>query len=209
MTTTQTDAIALGRTEGLKSFLAARDFLFRYREDYDTAYRDFRWPQLTKFNWALDYFDTYAQGNDHAALWILDDNGQELKLSFQEMSRRSNQVANFLRQQSVRRGDRIVVMLPNVVAIWEVMLAAMKLGAIVIPAATLLTVEDLRDRFERGNARHGGFRRRGREPTQPEIVRTRPDPAYELGPAGLDSPEHLLAPRSASLSQLPGLCTGE
>jgi len=154
MTTTQTDAIALGRTEGLKSFLAARDFLFRYREDYDTAYRDFRWPQLTKFNWALDYFDTYAQGNDHAALWILDDNGQELKLSFQEMSRRSNQVANFLRQQSVRRGDRIVVMLPNMVAIWEVMLAAMKLGAIVIPAATLLTVEDLRDRLERGNARH-------------------------------------------------------
>jgi acetyl-CoA synthetase len=154
MTTAQTDAISIGRAEGLKSFVAARDFLFRHREDYETASRDFRWPQLTQFNWALDYFDTYAQGNNKTALWILDDSGQELKLSFLEMSQRSNQVANFLRQRGVGRGDRLVVMLPNVVAIWEVMLAAMKLGAIVIPAATLLTVEDLRDRFERGNARH-------------------------------------------------------
>ncbi len=154
MTTAQTDIRTLGRAEGLKKFLAARDFLFQHREDYETAYRDFRWPQLTKFNWALDYFNTYAQQTDKTALWILDENGGELKLSFKELSRRSNQVANFLRQHGVRRGDRLVVMLPNVVAIWEVMLAAMKLGAIVIPAATLLTVEDLRDRLERGGARH-------------------------------------------------------
>jgi len=154
MTTAQTNMLTLGGTEGLKSFLAARDFLFQHREDYEIAYRDFRWPQLTQFNWALDYFDGYAKGNKKAALWILDESGSELKLSFEEMSRRSNQVANFLRQQGVGRGDRIVVMLPNMVAIWEVMLAAMKLGAIVIPAATLLTTADLRDRFERGNARH-------------------------------------------------------
>ena len=154
MTTTQANAITLGRSESLKSFLAARDFLFRHREDYETAYREFRWPQLTQFNWALDYFDDYAKGNKKTALWILDESGTELKLSYEEMSRRSNQVANFLRKHGVGRGDRIVVMLPNVVAIWEVMLAAMKLGAIVIPAATLLTVEDLRDRFVRGNARH-------------------------------------------------------
>jgi acetyl-CoA synthetase len=77
-----------------------------------------------------------------------------LKLSYQEMSLRSNQVANFLRRQGVRRGDRIVVMLPNVVAMWEVMLAAMKLGAVVIPTATLLTPGDLKDRLARGKARH-------------------------------------------------------
>ena len=38
-------------------FLAAREFLLRHREDYTTAYRDFRWPKLERFNWALDYFD--------------------------------------------------------------------------------------------------------------------------------------------------------
>ena len=77
-----------------------------------------------------------------------------MQLSFAELSRRSSQVANFLRQQGVRRGDRVIVMLPNVTGIWEVMLAGLKLGAILIPAATLLTEADLRDRLDRGQARH-------------------------------------------------------
>ena len=94
---------------------------------------------LRQFNWALDYFDGYARGNQKPALWIVDENGSEQKLSYDEMSRRSNQVANFFRKHGVRRGDRIIVMLPNVVAMWEVMLASMKLGTVVIPAATLLT----------------------------------------------------------------------
>jgi acetyl-CoA synthetase len=128
--------------------------LLENREDYETAYRDFRWPELNTFNWALDYFDGYARANDKTALWIVDENGPEVKLSFRELSRRSNQVANFLREQGVCRGDRIVVQLPNHVAMWEIMLAAMKLGAVVIPAATLLTIADLRDRLERGKARH-------------------------------------------------------
>ena len=154
MTVSHIETAGVHRREGLKAFLAAREFLFQQREDYETAYRDFRWPQLDKFNWALDYFDTFARGNHKPALWIVDENGPEVKLSFAEMSRRSNQVANFLRQQGVHRGDRLIVQLPNLVAIWEIMLAALKLGAIVIPAATLLTVADLRDRFDRGKARH-------------------------------------------------------
>ena len=70
--------------DSLTSFLAARDFLLAHRDDYETAYRDFRWPQLDTFNWALDYFDVYARGNAKPALWIVDDSGPELKLSFAE-----------------------------------------------------------------------------------------------------------------------------
>ena len=138
----------------LNAFLSARDFLLQHRTDYEFVCRNFRWPQLTHFNWALDYFDGCARGNQKMALWIVDEDGSELKLSYDQMSRRSNQVANFLRRNGVRRGDRIIVMLPNVVAMWEVMLAAIKLGAVVIPAATLLTPGDLNDRLVRGQARH-------------------------------------------------------
>src|SRR5690349_2114566 len=142
-------------TADLKAFLAARDFLLQNREDYATAKRDFRWPQLTTFNWALDYFDGYARENPaKTALWIVEEDGSVRKYSISDMSRITNEVANFLKRYDVRRGDRIVVMLPNVVAIWEVMLAALKMGAVVIPAATLLTTADLEDRFQRGKARH-------------------------------------------------------
>src|SRR5262245_52157803 len=135
-------------------FIAARDFLLRHREDYAVAFRDFAWPKLGRFNWALDYFDAVARNNAQPALWLLDEDGTEIKLSFAALSERSNQVANLLRELGVRRGDRILVMLGNVAPLWECMLAAMKLGAVIVPATTLLTPADLNDRFARGRVRH-------------------------------------------------------
>ena len=138
----------------LDAFLQARDFLLAHRTDHDTAYRDFRWPALEEFNWALDYFDGMARGNDKPALWVVGEDGSEQKLSFAELSARSNRTANFLRSLGVARGDRILMMLGNEVPLWEIMLAAMKLGAVLIPATTLLSQDDLRDRLDRGNVKH-------------------------------------------------------
>lgn len=140
---------------GVEAYKAARDFLLAKRGDYDAAYRDFRWPELDRFNWALDWFDAeLARGAsaNRLALKIVGDGAAAL--TFAELSERSNRVANGLRALGVKRGDRILVMLGNVVPLWETMLAAMKLGAVVIPATTLLTPIDLADRFERGRARH-------------------------------------------------------
>jgi acetyl-CoA synthetase len=136
------------------AFIEARDFLFAHREDYDRAYREFRWPRLDRFNWALDYFDPMAARNRQSALWIVDETGGETRLSFAEMAERSNRAANYLREHGVRRGDRLLLMLGNVVPLWECMLAAMKLGAVIIPATTLLNRDDLVDRFARGHVRH-------------------------------------------------------
>jgi acetyl-CoA synthetase len=135
-------------------FLAARDFLLAHRTDYTTAARDFRWPQLERFNWALDYFDDMARDNSATALWIVEENGESCRYSFEQMAERSNQVANHLRALGVKRGERILLMLGNHVALWETLLAAFKLGAVVIPATTLLTADDLRDRLDRGQVRH-------------------------------------------------------
>src|SRR3954447_6489355 len=133
----------------------ARDLLLEHREDYEAARAAFRWPAPEEFNWALEWFDPLARGNEATGLWIAGaDDGADEKLTFDQLARRSDQVANWLRAQGVARGDRIVLMLGNQIELWETMLAAMKLGAVVIPATTLLAPGDLRDRIERGNARH-------------------------------------------------------
>jgi acetyl-CoA synthetase len=136
------------------AFIQARDFLQRHREDYDTAYRDYRAPVLERFNWALDYFDVHAQGNAVAALWVVDEGGAEQKISYAELSARSNRMANHLRALGVARGDHLLLMLPNRVELWDVMLACIKLGAVMVPTTTLVTPEDLADRIARGSARH-------------------------------------------------------
>ncbi len=70
------------------------------------------------------------------------------------MVHRSDQVAAWLAEQGVRRGDRVMVMLGNQVELWETMLAVMKLGAVILPATTALGPADLADRIERGGAKH-------------------------------------------------------
>lgn len=141
----------------MTTFQDARAFLLKHRTDYDTAVKEFRWPDPVPFNWALDWFDELArnpESRDRPGLWIVDAaSGNETKLSFAELSRRSNQVANALRAQGLKRGDHLLLLLGNVVPLWATMLAAMKLGVVVIPATTLLTADELRDRLDRGRAK--------------------------------------------------------
>src|SRR5438270_3922755 len=142
----------------MTTFKDARAFLLKHRTDYDAAVKGFRWPDPAPFNWALDWFDAELArdpaSRDRAALWIVDaGSDKETKLSFAALSRRSNQVANFLRAQGLKRGDHLLLLLGNVVPLWETMLAAMKLGVVVIPATTLLTPDELRDRLDRGRPR--------------------------------------------------------
>src|SRR6202167_5632511 len=142
----------------MTTFQQARAFLLHHRTDYDAAVKGFRWPDPAPFNWALDWFDAElaraADSKDRPALWIVDgDSERETKLSFEALSRRSNQVANFLKAQGLKRGDHLLLLLGNVVPLWETMLAAIKLGVVVIPATTLLTADELQDRLDRGRAK--------------------------------------------------------
>ncbi|HKY90078.1 MAG TPA: AMP-binding protein [Nevskiaceae bacterium] len=140
-------------SEARDRYLAARDLLIRHRTDYETAVAQFRWPDLPQFNWALDHFDHLARGNAQRALWIVDENGGESARTFDELRVASDRAANYLRSLGIRRGDRILVMLPNRVELWEVMLAAIKLGAVLSPATMLLSEADLKDRIDRGRMR--------------------------------------------------------
>ena len=148
-------------TEATTRFRTARDFLQSHADDYDVARADFAWPELDEWNWALNWFDVQAEGNNDPALWIVEESDAadggpptEAKYSFDEMRVRSDRTANWLRDSGVGPGDRILLMLANQVELWDVMLAVIKLGAVVIPATTLLAEGDLRDRISRGGIKH-------------------------------------------------------
>jgi acetyl-CoA synthetase len=140
-------------TSSSSAFRAARDLLLAHRDDYEMARQEFAWPELDEFNWALDWFDVIADEHpERPALRIVGDDAASL--AYGELKARSGQVANWLRGLGVRRGDRVLLMLGNVAPLWEVILGAMKLGAVIIPASTLLQPADLDDRVARGQVRH-------------------------------------------------------
>ena len=139
---------------GTGTFLDARNILLALRADHSTAQSRFEWPQPDHFNWALDYFDAMARDNPATALWIVEEDGTETRPSFADMHLRSQRMSTFLRQNGVKRGDRVMLMLPNCLALWEVMLAVIKLGGVMVPATTLLTADDLVDRIHRADIAH-------------------------------------------------------
>jgi acetyl-CoA synthetase len=135
------------------SFRAARDLLLRLRTDAPAATREFRWPALHDWNWATDWFDVVARDPWRTALRVVDESGADVTLTYAELSRRSQQVANLLARHGVGPGGRVLLMLGNVVPLWETMLATIRLGAVMIPATTLLQRDDLADRLERGHVK--------------------------------------------------------
>src|SRR6476659_7333872 len=141
-------------TSNTDLYRAARDQLVDVIGDYAKAVEVFAWPQVTGvFNWATDWFDVIARGNERTALWIVEEGGEEHKISFAEMADASDRVATWLGRLGVGKGDRVILMLGNQVELWEAMLAVAKLGAVIMPATGALGPADLSDRITRGGAR--------------------------------------------------------
>ena len=140
--------------DAYRAYRAPRDQLLSLRGEHDRAVAEFRWPDVgPTFNWAVDWFDAVARGNDRPALVVVEEDGSSVEVSYDEMARRSDQVAAWLASQGVRKGDSVIVMLGNQVELWETMLAIMKLGAVIMPTTTAVGPSDLVDRISRGNAR--------------------------------------------------------
>ncbi|WP_394617788.1 AMP-binding protein [Lentzea sp. JNUCC 0626] len=130
------------------TYRAARDLMLT---DPDA----FSWPSFEgSFNWAHDWFDFIAEGNDTTALHIVEEDGSERSYSFDALRRRSNSVARWLAWHGVGKGDSVMIMLGNQAELWESMLAVMKLGAVIMPTTTALGPADLADRLHRGAVRH-------------------------------------------------------
>ena len=84
--------------------------------------------------------------SDAVALSVVSSGNRIEESTYGELSRRSSQVANYLRNHGLKPGDAILVCLDNVTPLWETMLAAIRANLVVIPASPLLTGADLDER---------------------------------------------------------------
>lgn len=113
-------------------------------DDYTTLYKNFAWDIPAHFNFGRDVVDAWARrAPDRPALIWCDDAGGEARFSFADIARQSNRFANALQEAGLRKGDRVIVMLPRLPQ-WQIaMIACVKLGAIPVPCIDMLTAKDV------------------------------------------------------------------
>ncbi|HEU5427473.1 MAG TPA: AMP-binding protein [Actinocrinis sp.] len=131
-----------------RGFLAARDLLRALRDDHEAATARFSWPRPEYFNWALDWFDRIAVDNTRVALRVPGPASTN-SVTYAELSESSNRVANWLRRLGLRRGQRVLLMPDDQLAFCEVMLAVMKLGAVLVLVRATITAADLSEAIGR------------------------------------------------------------
>ena len=140
-------------TSSTQDYRRARDHLLALSGHDARSSSEFSWPAVgDRWNWAVDWFDSYARGNERTALLIVEEDDTSVERSFDQMVARSDQMAAWLAGHGIAKGDAVILMLGNQVELWELMLGVMKLGAVIMPTATVIGPSDLADRVLRGNA---------------------------------------------------------
>lgn len=125
----------------------------RNMTDYAETVRSFRWQVPERFNFAADVVDRLAREADGPALIWANAAGEERRYSFSDMARLTSRFASALAQRGIRKGDRVLVMLPRIPE-WQVaIVGCLKLGAVPIPSIEMLTAKDIAYRI-----RHAGVR---------------------------------------------------
>ena len=105
-------------------------------------------PRPQKFNWAKEIFEGIHVNDTPTATALLWTNGQETrKFSFLEVSQQANQLLNFLRKKGVTQSDVVLTQMSLQHINWLAILATIKGGLRMIPAATILGVHDIVYRF--------------------------------------------------------------
>ena len=125
----------------------------RNMSDYYRTYQDHRWDLPATFNFGTDVVDRYAREADGPALIWANAAGEEIRLTYSDISQLTDRFASVLAQRGIRRGDRVLIMLPRIPD-WQVaMVGCLKLGAIPIPSVEMLTRKDINYRVRHGEVR--------------------------------------------------------
>jgi acetyl-CoA synthetase len=122
--------------------------------NYQTLYKEFEWDLPLKFNIGTAISGRWAQETpDNPAILFKDAGGEVLIVSFAQLDRLANKIANMLVQAGIRRADRVAIILPQIPETAAAHIAIYKIGAVAVPMAMLFGAEGLEYRLGDSGAR--------------------------------------------------------
>ncbi len=121
--------------------------------DYETMYREFKLEVPDFFNFGFDTVDHWAADPANQMMLWVDEDGSERRLSYAHFRDRSNQVANALVKLGLKKGDKVIIVMPRLPQWWEAILGMIKAGIVALPGTTQLTPKDIAYRVQSSQAR--------------------------------------------------------
>jgi acetyl-CoA synthetase len=111
------------------------------RPNYEQLYASFRWNIPKRYNIAADVCDRHASDPGKVALIGEDSDGKTWKMTFREVQRQANKLANLLVSLGLVRGDRVMLLLGQ--NAWTAIghVACWKAGLVSVPASTLFAAD--------------------------------------------------------------------
>src|SRR6266511_3352105 len=121
---------------------------------YEETRRTFRLQVPDDFNFTRDVVDGWvARKPWKTALVAVDPAGENRReLTFADLSRASNRVANAFDGLGVDRGDRAFVMLPRIPEWYELLLGMARQGSVPMPGTVRLSARDIEYRVTASEA---------------------------------------------------------
>jgi acetyl-CoA synthetase len=150
-----------------------------FYDGYDEVRDDSEGPQFTewypggKINIAHNVVDRHAapeseRRNKVATIWEGED-GEVREVTFHELHRQSNKVANALEERGIEEGDTVGLYMPMVPEVVSILYGCFKVGAVAVPIFSGFGVEATATRIEDSDCSvlimGDGFYRRGSEVT--------------------------------------------
>ena len=133
----------------LSKFLPRIEF-----DSYEDFKKNYKVEVPENFNFAYDVVDEYARlVPEKQALIHVDENENITRYTFADIKRLSDKSANTLRALGVEKGDSVMMMMKERPEAWILICAALKVGAVIIPATYQLTEKDIVYRCEAANVK--------------------------------------------------------
>ena len=97
--------------------------------------------------------EKFAKQDEKIAVKWESQDGEAKEMTYQSLIRVANQVGNVFLDKGLKKGDVVLVIIPRLVEAYQIYLASLKIGLVVIPSSEMLRTKDLQYRIIHGDVK--------------------------------------------------------
>lgn len=97
--------------------------------------------------------ERYASDSNRLAIKWENEAGEKKEVTYEELLKNANKIGNVFKEHGLKKGDVLLIIVPRLIEAYQVYIAALKAGIVVIPSSEMLREKDLQYRITHGDVK--------------------------------------------------------